>query len=346
MIHRLKRLFERRVRRLNPVERLTHELQEKNAELETTRADLRRTREQVVVREKLAALGEITTGVVHEIKNPLNFVKNFAEVSEELLTELHEVIRGCGEQLTEERRTLIQGISRDLTNNVKRIQSHTERANRIVYSMLRMGRGALERQPTDINNLLEEYAQLAYHSAWVSDPDFQIDLKQDFDPEIGEIDVVSQDLGRVFLNMVSNACESIDEKRSAARPAPKSAQPADGDPDGDAEPSAPYTPALWLTTRRKEKTVEIRIRDNGNGIPEDVIEKIFKPFFTTKPTDRGTGLGLAMSSEIVHNHGGTIRVESEPGRFTEMIIALPIDPPQPTTDPAADEPTAPTPDAS
>ena len=346
MIHRLKRLFERRVCRLNPVKRLTHELQEKNAELETTRADLRRTREQVVVREKLAALGEITTGVVHEIKNPLNFVKNFAEVSEELLTELHEVIRGCGEQLTEERRTLIQGISRDLTNNVKRIQSHTERANRIVYSMLRMGRGALERQPTDINNLLEEYAQLAYHSAWVSDPDFQIDLKQDFDPEIGEIDVVSQDLGRVFLNMVSNACESIDEKRSAARPAPKSAQPADGDPDGDAEPSAPYTPALWLTTRRKEKTVEIRIRDNGNGIPEDVIEKIFKPFFTTKPTDRGTGLGLAMSSEIVHNHGGTIRVESEPGRFTEMIIALPIDPPQPTTDPAADEPTAPTPDAS
>ena len=346
MIHRLKRLFERRVRRLNPVERLTHELQEKNAELETTRADLRRTREQVVVREKLAALGEITTGVVHEIKNPLNFVKNFAEVSEELLTELHEVIRGCGEQLTEERRTLIQGISRDLTNNVKRIQSHTERANRIVYSMLRMGRGALERQPTDINNLLEEYAQLAYHSAWVSDPDFQIDLKQDFDPEIGEIDVVSQDLGRVFLNMVSNACESIDEKRSAARPAPKSAQPADGDPDGDADPSAPYTPALWLTTRRQEKTVEIRIRDNGNGIPEDVIEKIFKPFFTTKPTDRGTGLGLAMSSEIVRNHGGTIRVESEPGQFTEMIIDLPIAPPQPTTDPAADEPTAPTPDAS
>ena len=346
MIHRLKRLFERRVRRLNPVKRLTHELQATNAELETARADLRRTREQVVVREKLAALGEITTGVVHEIKNPLNFVKNFAEVSEELLTELHEVIRGCGEQLTEERRTLIQGISRDLTNNVKRIQSHTERANRIVYSMLRMGRGALERQPTDLNNLLEEYAQLAYHSAWVSDPDFQIDLTQDFDPEIGEINVVSQDLGRVFLNMVSNACESIDEKRNAARPAPKSAQPADGEPDGDAEPSAPYTPALWLTTRRKEKTVEIRIRDNGNGIPDDVIEKIFKPFFTTKPTDRGTGLGLAMSSEIVRNHGGTIRVESEPGRFTEMIIDLPIAPPQPTMEPAADEPTAPTPDAS
>lgn len=346
MIHRLTRMFESLVCRLNPVERLTHELQEKNAELETTRADLRRTREQVVVREKLAALGEITTGVVHEIKNPLNFVKNFSEVSEELLTELQEIIRECGEQLTEERRTLIQGISQDLTNNVKRIQSHTERANRIVYSMLRMGRGALERQPTDINNLLEEYAQLAYHSAWVSDPDFQIDLKQDFDPKIGEIDVVSQDLGRVFLNMVSNACESIDEKRSAARPAPQSAQPADGEPEGDAEPSAPYTPALWLTTRRKEKTVEIRIRDNGNGIPEDVIEKIFKPFFTTKPTDRGTGLGLAMSSEIVRNHGGTIRVESEPGRFTEMIITLPINPPQPTMDPAADEPTAPTPDAS
>ena len=346
MIHQLKRLFERRVCRLNPVEHLTHELQEKNAELETTRADLRRTREQVVVREKLAALGEITTGVVHEIKNPLNFVKNFSEVSEELLTELQEIIRECGEQLPEERRTLIQGISQDLTNNVKRIQSHTERANRIVYSMLRMGRGALERQPTDVNNLLEEYAQLAYHSAWVSDPDFQIDLKQDFDPEIGEIEVVSQDLGRVFLNMVSNACESIDEKRSAALPATKSVQPADGEPEGDAEPSAPYTPALWLTTRRKEKTVEIRIRDNGNGIPEDVIEKIFKPFFTTKPTDRGTGLGLAMSSEIVRNHGGTIRVESEPGQFTEMIIELPINPPQPTMEPVADEPTAPAPDAS
>ena len=331
---------------MNPIEKLTQELQEKNAELESTRDDLRRTREQVVVREKLAALGEITTGVVHEIKNPLNFVKNFSEVSEELLTELQEVISECSEKLTEDQRTLIRGIAQDLTNNVKRIQSHTERANRIVYSMLRMGRGALERQPTDVNNLLEEYAQLAYHSAWVSDPDFQIDLKQDFDPEIGEIDVVSQDLGRVFLNMVSNACESIDEKRSADLPAPESAQPADGEPEGDAEAAAPYTPALWLTTRRKEKTVEIRIKDNGNGIPEDVIEKIFKPFFTTKPTDRGTGLGLAMSSEIVRNHGGTIRVESEPGQFTEMIIELPINPPQPTMKLLADEPKAPTPDAS
>lgn len=344
MIHRLKRLFERRFCHLTPVEKLTQELQEKNAELENTRADLRRTQEQVVVREKLAALGEITTGVVHEIKNPLNFVKNFSEVSEELLTELHEVMSKCGEQLTEEQRTLIQGISQDLTNNVKRIQSHTERANRIVYSMLRMGRGALERQPTDVNNLLEEYARLAYHSAWVSDPDFQIDLKQDFDPEMGEIKVVSQDLGRVFLNMVSNACESIDEKRSAALL--KSDQHADGEPEGDAEPSTPYTPTLWLTTRRQEKNVEIRIRDNGNGIPEDVIEKIFKPFFTTKPTDRGTGLGLAMSSEIVRNHGGTIRVESEPGQFTEMIIELPVNPPQPTMEPVADEPNAPPPDAS
>ncbi len=341
MITRLKRLIESRFCRLNLVETLTKELEEKNAELERTRDDLHRTQERVVERERLAAVGEITTGVVHEIKNPLNFVKNFSEVSAELLGELQETLDE--EKLNEDRRTLIQGILQDLTDNVTRIQSHTERANRIIYSMLRMGRGSPEREPTDINDLLEDYAKLACHSAWVSDPNFQIELKQDFDPEMGAVEVVPQDMGRVFLNMVSNACEAIDEKRSAAPPAPKSTPREGSEAEAD---SNPYVPNLWLTTRRREDRVEVRIRDNGNGIPDHVIEKIFKPFFTTKPTDRGTGLGLAMSSEIVRNHGGTIRVESEPGQFTEMIIELPVNPPQPTMEPVADEPNAPTPDAS
>ena len=308
------------VQRLNLVEKLADELKGKNAQLEDALDNLHRAQDQIVMREKLAALGELTAGVAHEIRNPLNFVKNFSEVSEELLEELLEELQaaresgGEGAKEDEERRALIDEITGDLTGNLKRIREHGERANQIVQHMLAMGRGSGERQPTDINALLDEHARLAYHSARANDPNFNLRIERDLDPTLGELDVVAQDLGRVFLNMVGNACYATDERRRAAEDA--------GEGDGER-----YEPAVTLATKREAESVEVRIRDNGSGIPPDVIDKIFNPFFTTKPTDQGTGLGLALSSDIVRQHGGEIRVESEPGAFTEMIVVLPTTPP-------------------
>ena len=291
--------------RLNLVEKLAADLEEKNATLEKVLADLQQAQDQIVMREKLAALGELTAGVAHEIQNPLNFVKNFAEVSEELLEELQEVLAQDGQQLDEEQRELINEINGDLTGNLGRIRQHGERANRIVRDMLQMGRGSGEARPADINDLLEEHARLAFHSARATNADFQLDIKEELDEEMGELEVVPQDLARVFLNMVSNACYATNEKRHAP------------------ETASDYVPTLWISTRRMPDQAEIRVRDNGNGIPQDVVDKIFNPFFTTKPTDQGTGLGLALSNDIVREHGGTIKVHSEPGEFTEMTIELP-----------------------
>ena len=297
------------VQRLNLVEKLAQELQQKNTQLESVLADLRRAQDQIVMREKLAALGELTAGVAHEIKNPLNFVKNFSEASEELLEELQETLEEGGEKLSADQRKLIEELVQDVTDNLGRILQHGERANRIVNDMLMMGRGSGDWQPSDINNLLDEHARLAYHSARAADPDFHLDMKQDLDPQAGRIEAIPQDLGRVFLNMVSNACHATDEKRRAVAKEKK---------------STAYFPTLWLSTRRKEDRVEIAIKDNGNGIPPDIVDKIFNPFFTTKPTDQGTGLGLALSNDIVREHGGTIRVESKQGEFTEMIVEIPF----------------------
>ena len=298
------------IQRLNLVEQLAQELQGKNEELESVLADLQRAQDQIVMREKLAALGELTAGVAHEIRNPLNFVNNFSEVSAELLQELNEILEEGGETLNEEQRGLIQDISQDLSSNLERIRSHGSRANRIVHDMLMMGRGSGEHRSTDINGLVDEYSKLAYHSARATNTEFQIDLQQDFDQDVGELDVIPQDLGRVFLNMVSNSCHATHEKRLAR------VEAGNG--------SEAYSPTVWLTTRRNEEQIEVRIRDNGNGIPDDVIDKIFNPFFTTKPTDQGTGLGLAISSDIIRQHGGAIRATSEPGEYTEMIIDLPL----------------------
>ncbi len=304
------------VQRLNLVEKLAEKLRGKNDQLVQALAELERTQDQIVMREKLAALGELTAGVAHEIKNPLNFIKNFSEVSEELLQEmLAEIQRATGEgdmEPDEESRELIEEIGGDLTGNLKRIHEHGERANQIVQSMLMMGSASGERRSTDINALLSEHARLAYHNARVSDPAFRLDVEEDFDPELGECEVIPQDLGRVFLNMVRNACYATDEKcRATVRD-----QPA-------GEAAADYEPRLRLATRRLTDRLEIRIRDNGGGIPPDIIDKIFNPFFTTKPTDQGTGLGLSLSNDIVRQHGGDIRVDSEPDAFTEMIIELP-----------------------
>ncbi len=297
------------VQRLNLVEELAAVLQERNDELQQVLEELRLAQDKIITQQKLAELGELTAGVAHEIRNPLNFVKNFSEVSEELIDELKEILDELADNITDEQRDYIDEISQDLTGNLERIRHHGARANRIVEDMLQLGRGGGEVRPVMINDLLNEHALLAYHSARAMDPDFQLDLKHEFDPDAGEWPVIPEDMGRVFLNMVSNACHATDDKRRALV--------EKGEPG--------YMPTLWLTTKRTDDAMEIRIRDNGDGIPDDVIDKIFNPFFTTKPTDKGTGLGLALSNDIVREHGGAINPVSVPGEYTEMVVVLPVD---------------------
>ena len=292
---------------LDLVRKLSEDLQEKNAELEQVLVELRQTQDQVVQRQKLVELGELTAGVAHEIRNPLNFVKNFSEASEELLDELKEALVAGAESIDDESAEYIAEISRDLAGNLERIRSHGDRAERIVRDMLMIGRGGGEVESVDINTLLSDHAMLAYHSARALDPDFQLDIREEFDLGMPEASVVPDNMGRVFLNMVSNACYATAEKRRQL-----------------AGSSESYMPTLWLKTEQKDDAIEIRIRDNGSGISSDAIGKIFNPFFTTKPTDKGTGLGLSLSNDIVREHGGAITPVSEAGEYTEMIISIPL----------------------
>lgn len=313
------------VQRLNLVEKLAEELGDKNNQLEVVLEDLQRAQDQIVMREKLAALGQVTAGVAHEIRNPLNFIKNFSEVSEELIEELIEELEtldqnggsggGDGEDEEDPKEFIIE-ITQDLTDNLKRIRNHSERANRIVHDMLMMGRGGGEWRKVNLNNLLNEHALLAYHSARATDPNFNLTIERELDPEMGEIDAITQDLGRVFLNLVGNACYATDKKRQVIE--------EEGAPSED----GPYMPKVLLKTSREEDKAVVVVRDNGTGIPQEVIDKVFNPFFTTKPTTEGTGLGLALTSDIVREHAGNIRVESEEGEFTAMIIELPLSKPE------------------
>ncbi len=302
------------VQRLNLVERMADELKIKNELIETALTDLEKAQDQIIMREKLAALGELTAGVAHEIRNPLNFIKNFAEGSTELLEEMMEEIEALLEKAgddekSSESRNLVREITEDLIENTRLIGQHGTRADSIVQNMLMMGRGSGERQPTALNPLVDEHARLAYHSARATDAEFQAELVLELDPEVGDVDIIPQDVGRVFLNLVGNACYATDDRRRKVKAE---------------DPSSRFEPVIRIRTRRLEDGVEIGVRDNGAGIPEDVISKIFNPFFTTKPTDKGTGLGLALSSDIVREHGGSIVVESEPDSFTEFTVRLPF----------------------
>nr|MDE0502123.1 ATP-binding protein [bacterium] len=297
------------VQRLNLVEKLAAELGEKNTELEAVLDDLQRAQEQIVIQEKLAALGELTAGVAHEIRNPLNFVKNFSEASEELLEEFREILdESTNGEVSEDDMSYIMEIVGDLEDNLERIRSHGDRANRIVQDMLMMGRDSGEKRLAQVNDIMHEHMLLAYHSARAHDPDFNLAIVEEYDQNIAELEVIPQDLGRVFLNLVSNACYATDQRRRAKE-----------------EAGATFFPEMRLSTHLREDRVEARVWDNGGGIPQENIEKIFNPFFTTKPTDQGTGLGLALSSDIARQHGGLIRVETEAGESTTMIVELPLD---------------------
>ena len=294
------------VQRLNLVEMLADEVQAKNVELEGVLSDLRKAQNQVVLQEKLAALGQLTAGVAHEIKNPLNFIKNFSETSRELAEEMKEVLDEAGDGVDDGTRKEFDSIAEELDLSLEKINEHSLRADSIVRGMLSHSRESTgESEAVDINRMLVEYANLAYHSRRASDSDFNITLHEELGEDVGTVNAVAQDLSRVFLNIVTNACQATDMRRRAE--------------------TADYRPSLWLKTKRSDDMVEVRIRDNGPGIPEEVRAKIFEPFFTTKETNEGTGLGLSISNDIVHKHGGTLVVETQAGEFTEFIVTLPVD---------------------
>ncbi|MBN1154611.1 GAF domain-containing protein [candidate division KSB1 bacterium] len=262
--------------------------------------NLKNTQDKLVTQSKLAALGALTAGIAHEIKNPLNFVNNFAVLSRELIQELREEL-----SKDEPDQAAIDEILQSLELNNIKINEHGKRADSIVRSMLLHSRGkAGERQPTDLNAILEEDINLAYHGMRAQDSNFNIKIEKDFDTTIGKLDVVPQDISRVFLNIINNGCYEAHRKKM--------------------EQGGSFSPQLSVSSRNMKDHVEIRIRDNGNGVPSEIREKLFTPFFTTKPAGQGTGLGLSISYEIiVHGHNGAIEFDSKEGEFTEFIIRLP-----------------------
>ncbi len=279
-------------------------------QLNSTLERLKAMQEQLVTQEKLASLGALTAGIAHEIKNPLNFVNNFAELSVEMAEELQQELVKHRETLDAATFDNLQALITDLAGNARKINEHGKRADSIVRGMLLHSRGqAGDRQDTDINALLDEYVNLSYHGMRAQDSSFNLTIDKAYDEAVGKVRVVPQDLSRVFLNILNNACYAANDKKQALE------RGGNG---------AGYSPVLKVQTKSLGDTVEIRIRDNGNGIPPTVRDKIFNPFFTTKPTGQGTGLGLSISHDIiVQEHNGVLDVETEPGQFTEFIIRLP-----------------------
>jgi len=272
---------------------------------ETALRELQAAQASLVHAQKMAALGQLTAGIAHEIKNPLNFVNNFAGLSVELLDELKEAAGEAIGTLDAGKRTEILETIRMLTGNLERIAEHGRRADGIVRGMLQHSRGSSgDWQATDLNALVEESLNLAYHGARAQDQNFKVALELDLDSKLAPIEVVSQDVSRVLLNLISNGFYAV-TRRSR-------------------EVDGAFRPELRIATREFGEGVEIRVRDNGVGIPPEHCEKLFQPFFTTKPTGEGTGLGLSISYEIVtQQHGGTISVDSEVGDFTEFTVRLP-----------------------
>lgn len=305
------RAYRERNRQLEAtVQARTRDLNERNNELRQTLEQLQKTQKQLLVQEKLASLGALTAGIAHEIKNPLNFINNFSDLAIELTGDLQDELEKFSEHLPPDARAYIEELLGDLVTNAQKIHQHGKRADSIVKGMLMHSRGkAGERQETDVNNLLEEYVNLAYHGMRAQDTSFNITIHQDYDRSIDPFPVVPQDLSRALLNILNNACYATHQKFRDRKTA--------GNAEGEA-------PGLWVQTKNLGERMEIRIRDNGNGIPEEIRDKIFNPFFTTKPTGEGTGLGLSMTHEIiVQEHHGSISVNTEAGKYSEFVIELP-----------------------
>jgi signal transduction histidine kinase len=273
-------------------------IKEAKQKAEEALTELQATQKQLIQSEKMASLGELTAGIAHEIQNPLNFVNNFSEVSNELISEMVEEVRkGNYDE--------VKAIVEDLKGNLEKINHHGKRADGIVKGMLQHSRTSSgQKELTDINVLCDEYLRLAYHGLRAKDKSFNAKFETSFDPLVGKIEVMPQDIGRVILNLINNAFYAVTEKRKQA--------------------IAGYEPTVMVTTHKNEDMVSITVKDNGNGIPQRVLDKIFQPFFTTKPTGQGTGLGLSLSYDIVKAHGGELKVETKEGEGSGFIILLPV----------------------
>jgi signal transduction histidine kinase len=273
-------------------------LNKEKQKVEQTLKTLTSTQAQLIQSEKMASLGELTAGIAHEIQNPLNFVNNFSEVNKELLAEMNEEIEN--KNFDE-----VKALAKDITDNEEKIIFHGKRADAIVKGMLQHSRSTSStKEPTDINKLADEYLRLAYHGLRAKDKSFNATLKTDFDNSIGNINIIPQDIGRVILNLITNAFYVVDEKKKLG--------------------IENYEPTVSVTTKKVGDKVLISVKDNGNGIPQKILDKIFQPFFTTKPTGQGTGLGLSLSYDIVKAHGGELKLETKEGEGSEFIIQLPI----------------------
>lgn len=286
------------------VERTT-ELTTRKEELEKTLAELQAAQAQLVHSEKMASLGELTAGIAHEIQNPLNFVNNFSELSVELARELVEEL-----EKHEPDSELVKDLLSDLTQNQEKINHHGKRAANIVSSMLQHARTSTgKKEPTDINALADEYLRLSYHGLRAKDKSFNAKMLAELDPAVGKVDVIPQDMGRVLLNLINNAFYAVQQKKQQV---------------AEADAGSKYDPTVTVSTRSLPGgKVEIRIRDNGTGIPESLKSRIFQPFFTTKPTGQGTGLGLSLAFDIVtKGHGGAMSVETAEGEGTTFIITI------------------------
>jgi len=282
----------------------TSELTRQKEELEHALIELKSTQSQLIQAEKMASLGELTAGIAHEIQNPLNFVNNFSEVNNELIGELKTE---WSKAEPERDKNLEQELLNDITQNLDKINYHGKRADAIVKGMLQHSRISTgQKDPTDINALADEYLRLSYHGLRAKNKNFNATLKTDFDTTIGEINIVAQDVGRVLLNLINNAFYAVNEKFHRLK-------------DGNS-----YEPTVSVSTRKINQSVEIIVEDNGDGMPPELRDKIFQPFFTTKPTGEGTGLGLSISYDIIKTHGGEIRVESSQGNGSKFVITLPI----------------------
>jgi signal transduction histidine kinase len=275
-------------------------LNQEKTKVENTLQQLKEAQSQLIQSAKMASLGELTAGIAHEIQNPLNFVNNFSEISKELLDEMKTALdNGDAEDAKE--------IAEDIIQNLEKINHHGKRADAIVKGMLQHSRASSgKKEPTDINALADEYLRLSYHGLRAKDKSFNATIKTDFDASREKINVIPQDIGRVILNLLTNAFYAVNEKKKQQ-------------PDG-------YEPIVSVSTKKVSDKVEVKVADNGNGIPQKVLDKIFQPFFTTKPTGQGTGLGLSLSYDIVKAHGGEIKVETSEGEGTGFIIKLPIMP--------------------
>ena len=280
------------------VEERTAEITKQKDELMDAFTELKNTQSQLVQSEKMASLGELTAGIAHEIQNPLNFVNNFSEVSTELLDEMMDELRSGN---TEE----VLALASDVKANQEKINHHGKRAGAIVKGMLQHSRTSSgKNEPTDINALCDEYLRLSYHGLRAKNKSFNADFKADLDKKLPEIKVVPQDFGRVLLNLINNAFFAVNEKSKTE--------------------NKDFKPSVIVKTKLEKTKVIISVSDNGSGIPDDVKEKIFQPFFTTKPTGEGTGLGLSLSYDIVTAHGGELKVKTNEDEGTEFIIILPI----------------------